>query len=94
VLARVGEEGQRRSWPGITTDILEAALTPSSKTRIMYRANLNFARFHKYFDYLLERGFIEEQNGSNGRVVYQATERGRTLCEVIRLAQELFADEG
>lgn len=84
----------KRSWPGIISDILEATLHPSNKTRVMYRSNLNFARFHRYFDDLVARGFVEELNGTDGRVRYRATERGRDLLEVLRTAQDLvFADE-
>jgi len=84
---------QRRSWPKITTDILEVTLTPSNKMRIMYKANLNFERFNKYFHDLLRKGFIEEKNGSNGRLTYKTTERGRTLLEILRKAQELVSSE-
>jgi predicted transcriptional regulator len=84
---------QRRSWPGITLDILEATLTPSNKMRVMYKSNLNFERFNRYFYDLLRKGFIEEKNGSNGRLVYKTTERGRTLLEVLRKAQDLFFSE-
>jgi len=89
----VVREMQRRSWPEITIDILEATLAPSKKMRIMYRANLNFERFNKYFYGLLRKGFIEEKNDSNGRLVYKTTERGRTLLEVLRKAQELISSE-
>jgi predicted transcriptional regulator len=84
----------KRSWPEIISDILEATLHPSNKTRVMYRSNLNFARFHHYFDDLMARGFVEELNGTDGRVRYRATERGRDLLKVLRTAQDLvFADE-
>ncbi len=84
----------RRSWTEISVDILEVTLTPSNKTRIMYKANLNFERFNKYFDDFLRKGFIEEKNGSNGRLVYKTTERGRTLLKAVKKAQELFSSEG
>jgi len=83
----------RRSWPAITVDILEETITPSNKTRIMYRANLNFERFNRYFYDLLRKGFIEEMNDSNGHQVYKTTERGRTFLEVLRNAQALFSSE-
>ena len=84
---------QRRSWPAITVDILEVTLAPTNKTRIMYKSNLNFERFNRYFYDLLRKGFIEETNNSNGRSVYKTTERGRDLLEVLRVAQELFFSE-
>ncbi len=80
---------EKRSWPSIIVDILEVTLTASNKTRIMYRSNLNFNRFNRYFEAMVRKGFIEEQNGSNGRLLYQTTERGRTLLEVLRVAQDL-----
>jgi len=80
---------RRRGWQEITLDILEVTLTPTNKMRIMYKSNLNFERFSRYFNDLLRKGLIEEENDSNGRVVYKATERGRTLLEVLKKAQEL-----
>lgn len=59
--------------------------------RIMYRANLNFERFNKYFNDLLRKGFIEEMNDSNRRTVYKTTERGRALLTVLEEAQKLVA---
>ena len=61
--------------------------------RIMYRSNLNFERFNKYFYDLLKRGFIEEIDGSNGREQYKITERGKTLFDVLRKAQDLLFSE-
>lgn len=83
----------RRSWPEITVEVLEVTLTPSNKMRIMYRSNLNFERFNRYFYDLLRKGFIEEMNGSDGRSVYTITERGRTLLEVLRKAEALLFSE-
>ena len=83
----------RRGWPAIIVDILEVTLNPSNKMRIMYRSNLNFERFNKYFYDLLRKGFIEEMNDSNGRKVYKTTERGRTLLKVLKEAQELVSSE-
>jgi len=79
----------KRSWPAITVGILEATLHPSNKMRVMYRSNLNFERFNKYFYDLLRKGFVEEMDNGNGRSMYKITERGRTLLEVLRKANEL-----
>ena len=84
---------ERRSWPEITAAILETTLNPSKKTRIMYKSNLNFERFNRYFCDLLRKGFIEEKNGSEGRLVYKTTKRGRTLLEVLRKAHKLVFSE-
>lgn len=68
-------------------------MNPTNKMRIMYKSNLNFERFRRYFYDLLKKGFIKEMNGSGGRLMYETTERGRTLLEVLRRAQELFSSE-
>ena len=68
-------------------------MTPEKKMRIMYRANLNFERFHRYFGELLRKGFVEEANGSDGKAVYRISERGKTLLAALRKAKELFASE-
>lgn len=61
--------------------------------RIMYRANLNFDRFNKYFGDFLRKGFIEEVNDGNGRREYKITERGKQLLEVLKQAEELAISE-
>jgi predicted transcriptional regulator len=83
----------RRSWPAIFIDILEATLTPTNKMRIMYRSNLNFERFNKYFDDLLRKKFIKEIHTSKGSRKYKTTERGKNLLKVLRSAQELVSSE-
>lgn len=92
-LAGVSTITQKRSWPAITVDILETVLTPSNKMRVMYRSNLNFERFSKYFHDLMSKGFIEEMDNGNGRSLYKITERGRTLLEVLRKAHDLALSE-
>ncbi len=84
---------RRRSWPEITLEILEATLVPSGKMKVMYKSNLNFQRFDRYFRHLLRKGFITEMNGSDRRIVFKTTERGRVLLEVLRKAQELVSSE-
>lgn len=83
----------KRSWPAITVDILEATLRPTNKMRIMYRANLNFERFSKYFYDMLAKGFIEQLTNENGGSLYKTTDRGKHLLEVLRKAEELFLSE-
>lgn len=80
---------QRRGWGTITMDILEATLTPQKKMRIMYRSNLNYARFNKYFSDCLKKGFIEAIKDHDGKMCYCISARGKTLLAVLRKAQEL-----
>jgi predicted transcriptional regulator len=84
---------RKRGWGAISIDILEATLTPEKKMRIMYRANLNFDRFNRYFYDLLNKGFIEKANDPDGMSSYKISERGKTLLAALRKAQELASSE-
>lgn len=75
----------------VIVDILTEALDGANKTRIMYRANLNFLRFSCYLSEMVERGLLVEEDGGDGRVVFRATERGRILLETLRRAQGFMA---
>ena len=82
---------RRRSRLEIVADILTEALNGANKTRIMYRANLNFLRFHRYFSELMDRELIAEENTSGGRVVYRTTEKGRRFLKIIGDAEALMS---
>ncbi len=85
---------RKRGRGTITVDILEAALTPQKKMRIMYRANLNYVRFNKYFHDFLKKGFIEQIMDSDGKACYHISQRGKTLLMVLKKANELaLSDE-
>lgn len=72
-------------------DILTEALDGANKTRIMYRANLNFLRFNSYLAELLESELLKEENHENGRVVYKVTQSGRDLLMTLRKAEEFIS---
>ena len=75
----------------VIVDILTEALEGANKTRIMYQANLNFTRFNCYLSEMVENGLLVVEDGGDGRVVYRATERGKTLLETLRKAQGFMA---
>jgi len=50
--------GKNRDRLGIIAAILEAASVVSTKTRIMYAANLSFKLLEKYLETVLEAGFV------------------------------------
>ena len=81
---------KKRSWPEITVDILEATLSPSGRMRIMYKSNLNYVRFNKYLSDFINKGFIKIANGSETRILYTITERGKTLLDAIKKTSDLF----
>ena len=83
---------RRRSRLEVVADILTEAVNGAGKTRIMYRANLNFLRFHKYFSELQDKGLIAVENTSDGRVVYQTTDKGKRFIKIIRNAEGIISE--
>lgn len=81
----------RRSKAEIITDILTEALKGASKTRIMYRANLNFLRFKRYFSELESKGLITVISNPGRGIVYQTTEKGKALIEILKKAELIMS---
>jgi predicted transcriptional regulator len=84
-------EKQTRSRMEIIKDILTVFLdeTKTSRTRIMERAHLSWNNFQKYFDFLLEEGFIAKNNISEVEV-YELTKKGRDLLKRLKGVEELL----
>ncbi|MDH5770754.1 MAG: winged helix-turn-helix domain-containing protein [Candidatus Bathyarchaeota archaeon] len=83
--------GRRRSRLKVAADILAEALNGANKTRIMYRANLNFLRFDRYFSELMDKGLIVEENTSDGRATYRTTDKGKRFLKIISDAEEIIS---
>jgi len=82
----------RRSRTEVIIDILVEASHGANKTRIMYRANLNFLRFNRYFSELLDKSLIAEVNNpTSGKVIYKTTEEGKALLEVLKKAKRFIS---
>jgi len=64
--------GKNRNRLSIGAAILEAANPVSSKTNIMFRANLSFSLLEKYLDIATEAGFIRYEDSK-----YKLTEHGK-----------------
>jgi predicted transcriptional regulator len=71
----------------ILEDILTIALNGAIKTRIVYKANLNFNRARRYLLYLEDKGLIAIEKNSNGTEVYRTTEKGGRLLDLLREAR-------
>ena len=75
--------GSRRDQLEVIADILRAALKGASKTRIMYRANLNFSRVNRYLAELLEMGLVSLEKAPGGGTIYRTTEDGKTFLRIV-----------
>ena len=82
---------KKRGWSHISIDILGSGLTPLSKTRLMYKSNLNFVRFSEYFDDFLQKGLLEEIDHSGKVRLYVTSKHGKVLLEALRNAEKIFA---
>jgi predicted transcriptional regulator len=84
---------KKRGWSNISIDILESGLTPLSKTRLMYKSNLNFARFSEYFEDFLKKGLLEQVENQSRKVkLYMTSEHGKVLLTALRNAEKIFAE--
>lgn len=82
----------RRSEMEIIADILEVALEPRNRTRLMYRTNLSFFQANRYFRRLLEKGLIAKIDGSKDKLTYyRTTEKGEILLKTLNRAEEFLA---
>jgi predicted transcriptional regulator len=67
---------KRRSKFDIIIAILDVMLGGATKTKIVYKANLNFNLATKYLDLLLEKGLVRIDGSS-----YEITEEGKVFAE-------------
>jgi predicted transcriptional regulator len=67
---------KRRSKFDIVIAILDVVSGGATKTKIVYKANLNFNLATKYLDLLLERGLVR----TNSRR-YEITDEGKVFLE-------------
>jgi predicted transcriptional regulator len=77
----------------IIAEILGIAKKGSSKTHLMYNANLSFKLTNEYLKFTLETDLLEESMGNNKKV-YKATEKGvNFLDRFFDLVELLEAEE-
>ncbi len=74
------------------TDIMEACIHGSKKTRIMYSANLSYELTKKYVADMLNAGLLMKREVEEGEM-YFLTEKGRNVLDKLKkyksLRQEL-----
>ncbi|RLB77658.1 MAG: hypothetical protein DRH24_15830 [Deltaproteobacteria bacterium] len=67
---------ERRSKFDIVIVILDVVSDGATKTKIVYKANLNFNLATKYLDLLLEKGLVKINSSR-----YEITDEGKTFLE-------------
>ncbi len=82
---------KKRGWVDISIDILESASSPLTKTRLMYKSNLNYVRFNTYFRDFLKKALLEEAKNYDGAAkAYVVSRQGKVLLAALRNAEKLF----
>lgn len=77
---------KRRDKLVIMAEIVSIAKKGTSKTHIMFKANLSFSQLNQYLSLLSNTGLLEKFS-DHGRVIFQATEKG---LEFIDKQQQVF----
>ena len=75
--------GNKRSESEIIAQILFSAEEDAKKTQLLYKSNISYTHFLKYFNFLLDKQFIEVKNGNSIGKVYHTTEKGEHFLENI-----------
>jgi predicted transcriptional regulator len=73
---------KKRDTLFIVAEILETAKKGTTKTHIMYDANLSFQLVNEYLKFTLEVDLLEERI-ENNKQLYKATEKGVNFLERI-----------
>jgi len=68
----------RRSKEDIIAEVIRSAGAGASKTRIMYRASLNFKQLNEYIEFLCSNGFLLHDVSSGA---YRATSKGNAYVK-------------
>lgn len=78
----------RRSGIEIIAEILEEARQGVTKTRLVYRINLNFLVIRKHLDLLLEKNLLQLTDGPTK--LYVTTQKGAEFVNEFRKMREML----
>jgi predicted transcriptional regulator len=86
LMVDLGGKPLRRGKFEIIGEILSLTTEPSTKTSVVYRANLNFNIVNRYLDLLLQNGLVGVNKGSSKK--YIITEKGLEFLNAYRNLKE------
>jgi predicted transcriptional regulator len=70
----------------VISSILEAATNGTKKTRVMYKASLNFKQMQRYLPLLLKRELLTNVQTDSTHTIYKTTKKG---LEFLKKYEEL-----
>ena len=87
---------KRRDKLIIMAEIINIAKKGSSKTHIMFKANLSFSQLNLYISILANAGLLEKFS-NNGKIVFQSTPKGmefmkrqQQVIELLNVESDIF----
>ena len=84
---------KRRDRLVIMAEIIGISKRVSSKTHIMFKANLSFSQLNQYLELLWNTALLEKLT-VNGKVFYRATQKGLEFLEKQQEAIDLLKENG
>jgi len=87
-----GSRPKRRDKLVIMTEIIGIAIKGTSKTQIMYKANLSFSQLKRYLA-LLSHHSLLKKSAHDGKEIYKATQKGVEFMERQQQIIDLINDE-
>jgi predicted transcriptional regulator len=84
-------DGMKRNRNEIISEILNICTTGSSKTRVVYQANLNFRTVDPYLQLLIKNDLIRVNQGRH--ILYETTEKGKCLMETINQVHNTLSED-
>ncbi len=83
---------KRRDKLVIMAEIVSIAKKGTSKTHIMFKANLSFSQLNQFLT-LLSQTSLLEKSACDGRVIYRATQKGLDFMERQQQIMDLLNED-
>jgi len=91
MLTMTENKAKRRDKLVIMAEIIDIAKSGSSKTHIMFKANLSFSQLNEYLA-ALSRANLLEKLTQDGREIYKPTERGLEFMQMQQAIISLLSE--
>ena len=91
-LTLIENSPKRRDKLVIMAEIIGIAQKGTSKTHIMFKANLSFSQLKLYLELLSHTSLLEE-TACNGRVIYKPTQKGLEFMEKQQQIMDLLNED-
>jgi predicted transcriptional regulator len=92
-LELIDNSSKRRDRLVIMAEIIGISKKGSSRTHIMFKANLSFSQLNQFLE-LLEKTALLEKISVNGKAVYHATQKGLEFLEKQQEVIDLLKEDG